>query len=283
MKEANEEEFLLRRYLLDELGEGEQESVEERFITDRGFKERVLFVEDELVEDYLSGELSEAEEASFIRHFLSTPEQRRRVRIAGAIKKYMAAEVPAHPTEPGGDVRTPGFIDSEFRSRPFWRNRSVVVPASLALLLAVALGVGWLVVKERQRKEIADSRLELERLNRQPASDGLSWVVLSPLNVRGDKEANVLQRPAGDTVIQLWLMLVKDEYQSYQVVFQKDGDAEQFTVGGLRAETTPRGRAIPLRVQSEMLTPGTFILKLSGVSEGNRIEEVGEYNFRVTR
>src|SRR5215216_6370380 len=98
MKEANEEEFLLRLYLLGELGEGEQESVEERFITDRGFKERVLVVEDELVEDYLSGELSETEEASFVRHFLSTPEQRQRVRIAGAIKKYMAAEVPAHPT-----------------------------------------------------------------------------------------------------------------------------------------------------------------------------------------
>ena len=283
MKEANEEEFLLRRYLLGELGEGEQESVEERFITDRGFKERGLVIEDELVEDYLSGELSEAEEASFVRHFLSTTEQRQRVRIAGAIKKYMAAEVPAHPTEPGGDVRTPGVRDSEFRNRSFWRNPSVLVPASLALLLAVALGVGWLVVKERQRKELADSRLELERLNRQPVSDGSRWVVLSPLNVRGAREANVLRRPADGTVVQLWLMLVKDEYQNYQVVFQKDGDAEQFPVGGLRAETTPHGRAIPLRIPTEILTPGIFILKLKGVSEGNRIEEIGEYNFRVTR
>ncbi|MBV9926993.1 MAG: hypothetical protein JOZ96_18390 [Acidobacteria bacterium] len=283
MKEANEEESLLRRYLLGELDEGDQESVEERFITDRGFNERVLVAEDELVEDYLSGGLSEAEKASFVRHFLSTPNQRRKVRLAGAIKKYMAAEVAAYPTEPGGNVRTPGAIDSEPARRPFWRSPPVLVAASLALLLAVALGVGWLVVTERRRKELASSRQELERLNRQPVSDDPRWVILTPLNVRGDREANVLQRPAGGTVVQLWLMLVKDEYQSYQVILQKDGDAEQLLVGGLRAETTPHGRAIPLRVPAQILPPGTFVLKLNGVSEGDRVEEVGEYNFRVTR
>lgn len=283
MKEANEEEFLLRRYLLGELGEDEQESVEERFVTDRDFKERALVVEDELVEDYLSGNLTEAEGASFASHFLSTPEQRRRVKLAGDIKKYVAAAVSAHPTEPGGDVRAPGVGGGEFQHRPFWRRPSVLVPASLALLLAVALGVGWLFVKERHRRELAYSRLQLERLNRQPVSDDSRWMALSPLNVRGDRKSNVLQLPAGGTVAQLWLMLVKDEYRSYRVVFQKDGDAEQFPVGDLRAEDTPRGRAIPLRIPAELLTPGTFTLKLNGVSEGNRIEEVGEYNFRVTR
>lgn len=282
MKEANEEEFLLRRYLLGDLGEGEQESVEERFITERDFKERALVVEDELVEDYLSGRLSEAEGESFASHFLSTPEQRRRVRVAGAVKKYMAAEVAARPTEPGGDVRTPGVSESGLSHTSFWRNPSVLAPVSLALLLAVALGVGWLVVKDRQRKELADSRQELERLNRQPVSDDPRWVALSPLNTRGDREANVIQRPAGGTVVQLWLMLVKDEYQSYQVVLQQDGDAGQFPVGGLRAESTPRGRAIPFRIPAHLLPPGTFILKLNGVGEGDRVEEVGEYNFRVT-
>ena len=283
MKEANEEEFLLRRYLLGGLGEGEQESVEERFITERDFKERVLVVEDELVEDYLSGKLSETEEESFVSHFLSTPEQRRRVSLASAVKKYMTAGVPAHPTEPGGDVRTPGVVDGEFWHRPFWRSPSVLVLASLVLFIAVALGVGWLVVKERQRKELVYSRLQLERLNRQPISDGSHWVALSPLNVRGDMESNVLQRPAGGTVVQLWLMLIKDEYQSYRVSLQKDGDAEQFPVGDLQAVDTPRGRAIPIRIPAELLTPGTFVLKLNGISEGNHIEEVGEYNFRVTR
>jgi len=283
MKEANEEEFRLRRYLLGELGEGEQESVEERFITDRDFKELALVVEDELVEAYLSGELSEAEEASFVRHFLSTPEQRRRVRLAGKLRKYMAAGAPAHPTEPGGEISTPGFRKSEFGRGLPWRKPSVLVPASLALLLAAVLGLNWLAGTRQRGKELADFRREMERLNQQPASDGPSWVVLSPLDMRGGREANVLQHPASGTVVQLWLMLVKDEYPSYQVVFQKGGDTEQLSVGGLHAETTSRGRAIPFRIPAELLPPADHILKLNGIGEGGRIEEVDEYVFRVTR
>jgi hypothetical protein len=144
------------------------------------------------------------------------------------------------------------------------------------LLLVAVLGPSLLVGTRQRGKEFAD----LERLNQQPASDGPSWAVLSPLNVRGGRETNVLQRPAGGTVVQLWLMLVKDEYPSYQVVIQKD--AERLRVGDLRAETTSRGRAIPLRVPAELLPPGTYILKLNGVGEGGRVEEVGEYNVRVT-
>lgn len=283
MKDANEEEFLLRRYLLGELAEGEQESVEERFITDRDFKERVLVIEDELVEDYLSSELSEAEEALFVRHFLSTPEQRRRLRIADTLKKHLAAKPPAHFTEPGGEPRTPGVKESEVRPRPFWRNPSVLVPALLSLLFAIVLGLVWLAQTQQRREELVDLRRELERLNQQPQPDGSRWVFLTPLNVRGDREANVLQSPVSGTVVQLWLMLVKDEYQSYQVIFLKDGDANQFPVSGLRAETTSSGRAIPLRIPAERLPPGTYLLKLNGITEGERIEEVGEYNFRVSR
>lgn len=281
MKETDKE-FLLRRYLLGELGEGERESVEERFITDRDFKELTLVIEDELVEAYHSGELSELEEASFENHFLATPQQRRKVRLARTLKEYAIAEATAHPTEPGGEIHAPGPDESKLGHMPFWHNSWVFVPASLALLLVV-LGLSWLAWTQQRGKDLAAVRLELERLNHQPAPDGSPWVALTPLNVRGPGETNVLQSPAGGTVVRLWLMLIKDEYQGYQVVLQKDGDAEQFPVSGLRAETTPRGRAIPLRIPAEVLPPGTFILKLSGADEGERVEEVGEYNFRVTR
>jgi len=276
MKEANEDEFRLRQYLLGELGEGEQDSVEERFVTDRDFKELALVVEDELVEAYLSGELSAVEEVSFVRHFLSTPQQRQRVRLAGTLRRYMAAGVPTHPTEPGVEVRTPGVRGSEFGRRSTWRTPSVLVPATLALLFAAVLGLSWLAGTRQRGKELADFRLKMELLNQQPASDGPSWTALSPLNMRGDSETNVLQHPADGTVVQLWLMLVKDEYPSYQVVIQKDGDAERLPVSALRAETTSRGRAIPLRVPAELLPPGAYILKLNGIGEGGRIEEVGE-------
>lgn len=283
MKEANEEDFLLRQYLLGELTEGEQEFIEERFITDRDFKERALVIEDEMVEDYLYGGLSETEEASFVRHFLSTPEQRRKVRFAAALKKYIVAGAAMHPTKSSGEVRTLGFRASELRRMPLWRTTSLLVPATLTLLFIITIGIGWLAWIQQREKDTAAFHLKLERLNRQPASGDSRWVALSPLNVRGNRDANVLQRPMDDAVVQLWLMLIKDEYQSYQVVFQKENDAEQFPIGGLQTETTPRGRAVPLRIPAEILTPGTFILKLNGVGDGDRIEEIDEYYLHVTR
>jgi hypothetical protein len=262
MKEADTEERMLRQYLLGQLAEDKQEYVEERFITDRDFKERALIAEDELVQDYLSGELSERERTLFLGHFLSTPEQLQKLRIANSLKKHLATEMPLHPTKPGGEVRPPGIRESAVRNKPFWRNPLVFVPVSLTLLFAVAFGLVWLLGGQQRRKQLAEFRWEIEQLNSQSVSN---------------------DSRAPGTVAQLWLMLVKDEYSSYQVVFQKDGNAEQFPISGLRTEVTPRGKAIPFRVPAEILSPGTYILKLNGITDSERIEEVGEYNFRVMR
>jgi hypothetical protein len=283
MKEADKEERMLRQYLLGELNEAEQEYIEERFITDRDFKERTLITEDELVEDYLSGELSEVEKESFLGHFLSTPEQLQKLRIASSLKKYLNTEMPMHPIKPGGEVRPPGLRESALRNKPFWRNPLVFVPVSLTLLFAVIFGLVWLLGVQQSRRQLAEFRSEMEQLNNQSMSNGSLGVFLTPLNTRGDREANILPAPANGTVAQFWLVLIKDEYPSYQVVFQKDGNAEQFPVSGLRSEITPRGKAIPFRIPAERLNSGTYILKLNGITAAERIEEVSEYNFRVMR
>src|SRR5437588_796289 len=110
MQEANKDEALIRRFLLDELTEDERQQIEELFITDGDYRERVLIAEDDLIEDYLEGALSAAERERFLSHYLITPQQRRKLRIAKSIKKYTAVgvatsapplheETPQHHTE----------------------------------------------------------------------------------------------------------------------------------------------------------------------------------------
>lgn len=282
MKEADEEERMLRRFLLGRSDEDERERVEERFITDRDFKELALMVEDELVEDYLTGELPEAERELLVKHFLSTPEQLRRVRTARSLRSYMASGAPPFPTRPGDEVQPPGSWESETGKGIFWLNRTALLAASLALLLAVVFGVVWFTGEPR-RGQLAEVRRALEQLNRQPISDASSGVFLSPHAARGGGGATNTLPPLNEgAVAQIWLVLVKEEYQSYQVLFRKDGEDEQFTLDGLRAETTPSGRAIPVRLPASLLRPGVYILKLNGVTADARAEEVGEYEFRTT-
>ncbi|MFL6229463.1 MAG: hypothetical protein ACJ741_11865 [Pyrinomonadaceae bacterium] len=75
-------------YLLGKLTTDEQEQMEERFLLDSNFFEQAMIIEYELIDAYVDGSLSEKE--SFVGHFLSTPQQRRKLRTAMALRKYIS-------------------------------------------------------------------------------------------------------------------------------------------------------------------------------------------------
>lgn len=282
MREADEEANVLRRYLLGELSGEEQERVEERFITDRDFKERVLAAEDGLIEDYLDGWLSAADKEQFVGHFLSTPEQQRKVKIAASLERYLSAERTRHPQEPSGEILSAGSQGGAISGGPLLRNPWVFVPASLAVVLAVIFCSVWLAGVQQRRNRLTEIRREMEQLNSQPASAEMPSVFLTPLAPRGGGDSPTPQLTAG-SVVQLWLLLIKDEYPSYQVILRKDGEAEQFPVGGLRAETTTRGKAVRVRIPSDLAGSGLYVMRLDGVEADGTAEEVGEYSFRASQ
>jgi hypothetical protein len=74
----------IRRFLLGMLDDTEHQRIEEHLISDRDFFEQVLIVEDELIDEYLDGSLSEKDE--FRLHFLASAQQRRKLEVAHVIK-----------------------------------------------------------------------------------------------------------------------------------------------------------------------------------------------------
>jgi len=83
------EQESLRKYLLGNLPPGEIAALEERLLTDSVIYDELLMVEDELIDQYLSGEQSPAERESFEAHFVLAPERQQKVRFARALKKYL--------------------------------------------------------------------------------------------------------------------------------------------------------------------------------------------------
>ena len=81
-------EVIIKQYLLGELPYNEQDQIEERLLTDPKFFEESLIVEDELVDEYLFGLLSDPEEEKFERHFLSVPQQRQKLELAKTLERY---------------------------------------------------------------------------------------------------------------------------------------------------------------------------------------------------
>ncbi|HEU4386355.1 MAG TPA: hypothetical protein VFV34_01070, partial [Blastocatellia bacterium] len=90
MTDQTEEWTNLRPLLLTDTSDEERLELEERLFTDPDFYERLRAAEDDLIDDYVAGELSAHDRQRFESVYLSSPSHRQDVRIAKAIKRYAA-------------------------------------------------------------------------------------------------------------------------------------------------------------------------------------------------
>lgn len=160
------DELPIRRYLLGEASVEEGQKVEERLLRDADFFERLSLVEDELIDDFVRGELSHHERERFSEFFLFTPERRLKLEILQSLKSYAAAEViHAQPVNP---VRH-NISWWESLTASSWLS-SRAAGFALAVLLLVILGITWLVFRPGQtRNEPLEARVP-DEVQRSPAT-----------------------------------------------------------------------------------------------------------------
>jgi hypothetical protein len=102
LKADTKQQESIMQYLLGQAPPEDSSSLEERLVTDGEFFNDLLIAEDELVDQYFRGELSEAERVSFENHFLVMPERQRKVRFGRAFNQYLSTEA----SLPGADWLT---------------------------------------------------------------------------------------------------------------------------------------------------------------------------------
>lgn len=139
MRNTPIDDALLRQYLLGELAPEEQRRLEERLLFDRQLVERLLLAEEDLLDGYVSEELSPHERERFESYFLAAPERRRKLRLARALRRYIAhnpTESPMAKPEPAPTLgeRLLAWLKSG-APKPVWQ----VAGSVLVLILAVAI------------------------------------------------------------------------------------------------------------------------------------------------
>jgi hypothetical protein len=140
----------LRGYLLGDLSLEEQRLLEEGLFADDNSFEQLLFVEEDLIDDYLRGELSAHERARFENHFLAAPERQQDLRFAKVLRKY-AATAAASKQSPHSSswlVRLSTFFASLVKQKP-------AIAFSFALTLALLVVGGFWLVRRTQEEERA--------------------------------------------------------------------------------------------------------------------------------
>jgi anti-sigma factor RsiW len=295
MKQRADSEKLMIRYLLGDVPEDEQIRIEERFFTDDEYFEQLLALEDDLIDDYVNGELTDREREQFEEYFLAPPTRRQRVEFA---KTFMrAASLPAL-----AEIAMPG----EARPEPvpwwrnvmvFWRAQSLLRRFALAASVVLVLGGSWLIVNTmRLRNQV--EQLQAEEFQRYvqfarmpaPPRDSLAFA-LFPGRTRDIEGTNRFVIPQDVDSVQLRLYLpavaarVSDPPSRYRAVVRTAEGNEVWSRDGLKAQRTGlREEAIViLDLPTRILPEGDYIITLSRRSASGDFEDVGSYQFSVVR
>jgi hypothetical protein len=264
----------LRQFLLGQLSEEQRQQIESLFMTDSQARERILFVEQDLIEDYLDDSLTAAERQQFLEQYTATPEQRRKLRITKAIKELAAKEKAGRPVV--------GTTSLWSRLRERLRPPLVLlVPLAAAITIAIVSAAVWLnrrVERQTERSTIAREIIQLNApSNRQLSPETIS-LDLRPGTLRSVESPPQLEKRAGVEVVELRLLWsLKDQYSSYRAVVQRVGE-EPLLVNDLHADSEGR---IRLKLPAHILTRGAYRIELTGMGDGGATGAAEEYQFIV--
>ncbi len=92
---SHDEERRIRSYLLGELDPDDARQLDDRLLRDDDLAEQVGLVEDEIVEDYVRGDLSADERAHLEKRFFTTPRRRRSLEMVRGLRERAVVVVHA--------------------------------------------------------------------------------------------------------------------------------------------------------------------------------------------
>ena len=242
------------QYLLGQAGPAESSSFEERLITEKDFYDELTIAEDELIDQYLDGDLTGVEREQFESHFLSSPERRQKVRFGNAL--FQVADrngdeaLPVETIEPS---RVPIHL---------LQPRAVVPYAVLALLVIVGIGF-WAIWKQSNVR----------------VSGRIASISLLPGTTRADQPVNKISNSADVGTIQLRLALANPQ-ENYRVKVM-NGDGTEVWSGEGRLQTDSNHSFLVADIPAQLLPNGDYQVILSRKLPDGSFEEASTYSFRV--
>lgn len=278
MKDIEREHGLIRQYLLGELDEERCEQLERRVISDSNYKQEVLITEGELLDEFVSGGLSPQDRELFLRHFLASPVQRRKLETAKALHAYAANHrTPAQPAvAEGGWLKN---LFALFRSRNHFLQ--FVSAAALFLLLAGSAALIYWIISSQQRPYY-DELLGLNQVSNpilEPGSSVAS-VSLSPVLLRGSADVKTIVVTDETSVLQLRMPIAKADAK-YRVILKENGGAQIFKLDDLSPRQVGSNAILVLQVPLKMLTATEYAVEV--LENGAAADSTTVYAFRIQR
>ena len=307
MRQRTEDETLIRRYLLGDAHDQEQEQTEQRLMTDRRYFEDYLRLEECLIDEYVGGRLNARDRERFEAHFLKAPERRESLYFAKAFRRNLHSVGTADQAHKRARQPIHGF----------WQSRTTAVMATLACAVALlGASTAWLVyertglkrqiaqlrseqskptvLEEQLREQLEQTQAKLNEKDEEIASlqqatgskpsavnSGVATVVLVPGLGRGEDQSNRVYIANGVERLRLKLEASGEGYKNYRAEIRTAEGEAIFTSDKLKAS---RGeKIVEVYLAAKRFVKGDYILVLSGATGSGDYEKISTYIFRVLR
>jgi hypothetical protein len=309
---------LITQYLLGTLTTAECERLDELSVTDNVFADSLKVAENELVDAYIQGELSEPVLHQFRSSYLASPLRREKVRFAEVLQTFAGTSLGSDRVEQSKQI--------ELKNSPFrflrwpllsWQNAVVI----LALLLS---GLSfWLILDNRRlRREIAQTpgvnspseqelRNELEqqraakaRLENEVAelrkqreqkdqpntppepksvNEGSILALALAPQLRDAGQTPAIKIPPRTSYVATQLRLEPNEFTTYRATLIRPGSSEaRWSIGNLTSRVNGNAKTLSVSIPANLLKPGDYAIRVFGSSAG-RSEMISDYPFRVEK
>jgi hypothetical protein len=248
----------MREFLLGTLDRDHKTQFEERILTEPSVYEELLIDEEELIDQYVTGELSAVEREQFESHFLITAERQKNLRFGKLLQKY----VNSHVEEPPIPSQSFSFLHTPVRRL-----------ASLGLLAAILGAAGIIFIRGFVNRREAASVVQqttsrVMTVTLQPGSPGTQGLTAQSVNL-----------PPRGVEVKLELQLAKPTFSYYKSELFRENKSLKIS-DEIKIEAKGEQCVVPFTVTGEMLSPGDYQVKLSGVGSGTD-EFIDNYSFRV--
>lgn len=302
----------LTQYLLGDASERERLELEESYFRKDDAFEQLLATEQELIDDYVSGELSDSDRERFEQNLLRTPEQRERVELSRALREMKARS--AAGEAPGEWVSGRPALHAS--------PQGVRVALAAAVLICLVAG-GWYLIRrslsaptpekaaqksvspregglqkgldrpehpappvppapiENAQQRGREERQESDR--NPPRKESTVAVLLLPGQTREALEMPVVQIGRNVERVTLRLGLDSDEHRTYTAVLEEPAGRVLQTQKGLRSVAARSGRIVVMNLPARLLPGGDYVVTLRASAANGQSEDVGEYAFRLEK
>jgi hypothetical protein len=266
----------IRQYLLGLGTDGELSAIDERLVADGDFYEEVLIVESELIDEYLSDELTDAERAGFENYFLVSPTRQKQLSFARSFHNYIGTkelELDSQIDSVEISDRTSEVPKPPPKERPwYWSFLPVQTPAvAYAVMLGVLLlvaGVSWWT---------------LQNQSAEPPGP-IYAVTITAGTTRGmEASARKIEIPAGTGTLEIRAQLGRESYQGYQAACIDENGSTIIRFENLQPKIEAGTQYLTVGIPARLLIPRIYSLKVSGRQPDGNLEDLPTYRFQILR